>query len=100
MMRRMPAWPTVATIQRQIVARLAERSGRDCEDLERELRLADSDLPVEAGELMPLLDTLERDFAVALSDGRVRAPDLDYVRDLAIFIQQRMIEQRMIARVA
>jgi hypothetical protein len=82
--------PTVAAIERQIVRRLAEHAGRDPEELDMELRLADRDLPVEASELRPILGAIERDFEVALPRDRSVQARLSYVRELALLIQERM----------
>jgi hypothetical protein len=84
--------PTVAAITRQIVCRLAQRAGRDSSELERELCLAGPDLPVEVDEMRAILSALERDFGVALADNEALRPRLDYVRELALYIQAQMLE--------
>jgi hypothetical protein len=81
----------VSAIERQIVGRLAESAGREPQELEGELRSADRDLPVEQAEIRPILGILSQDFGVPLAyDGMLEAR-LNYVRDLAILIQRRVL---------
>jgi hypothetical protein len=83
--------PTVASIARQIVRRLAEKSRVDPRQLERELRLADRDLPVDAAQMRSILGELERDFGVRLGSGPSLASSLDYVLEMAILIQRLLM---------
>jgi 3-polyprenyl-4-hydroxybenzoate decarboxylase len=93
-----PATPTLAAIERQIVRRLAERAGRGHLELERELRLADRDLPVDADELTLILRTLEADFDVSLSGTAALRSRLDYVRELAMLIQAQRLASTLAAK--
>lgn len=84
-------------IERQIVLRLAQRAGREPRELEYELRSADRDLPVDASEVKPILGVLESDFAVALPYDNMLSARLNYVRDLAILIQRRILARAQLA---
>jgi acyl carrier protein len=86
----------VAAIEQQIIHRLAENLGCDVEELERELRFADHDLPVDEGDLKAILGLLEDDFAVALPSAD--ATRLSYVRALAMLIDTTLIRGQMSQR--
>ena len=72
--------------------------GRHPLELERELRLADRDLPVEEAELRLILGALESDFAVALDNDGALKGRLSYVRDIALLIQGEMMVKGNAAR--
>jgi len=78
----------IATVERAIVRRLAEGANRDASDLERELRSADRDLPIEDRALVSILGALEADFDVTLQTAD--ASGLHYVHELAILILGRI----------
>ncbi|HXC45322.1 MAG TPA: hypothetical protein VNU24_01855 [Solirubrobacteraceae bacterium] len=82
---------TVAAIERHVVSRLAELSGRDTLELLRELRLADRALPVEAEQLRRILPALEADFGVPLREEARLTPYLSYARDFAVVVHKRMM---------
>jgi hypothetical protein len=82
---------TVTAIERQIVLRLAQFRGCDPVELERELRLADRDMPLDAPEARLIVGSLEDDFYVSLIDDNALDASLEYGRELAILIQRRMI---------
>jgi hypothetical protein len=81
---------TIAAIEGQIVLRLAQLSGRDPEELARELRMADRDLPIESSDARCILGQLEQDFGVLLPCDRALEPRLNYARELAKVIQRRI----------
>jgi hypothetical protein len=91
--------PTVAAIECQIVLRLAQSAGREPLELECELHMAGRDLPVDASEMCAILSVLERDFGVALPENNALAPRLNYVHELALFIQAQMLEASIRASV-
>lgn len=85
---------TIASIEAQIVRRLAEQSGRDPAELREELCLADDELPVERAHALSILSMLEQDFGVALLHDPAVRLRLDYARGLALLIRQRLIRTR------
>ncbi|HVR05865.1 MAG TPA: hypothetical protein VMS02_07465 [Solirubrobacteraceae bacterium] len=91
---------TVRAIERQIVARLAEREGREPRELERELRAAHRDLPVEPALLEELLPTLEEDFGVSLRRDSRLALRLCYAYDLALAFRQQLAIAQLVAEPA
>jgi hypothetical protein len=85
---------TIREIEEQIVLRLAQHVERDPQELRLELLHADSDLPIERRHAQSILGALERDFGVDLVYERAVEPRLDYARELALFIQGRLLSSR------
>lgn len=75
--------PSVITIERRIIAHLAEALSCVVAELDLELRRAAEDLPVEPDVVVRILPTLEAEFGVALPKPGQLGPALVYGRELA-----------------
>jgi len=90
---RAPA-PTIEAIERRIIMLIAQQAGSDQAELERELCLAHPDLPIDSGEALSILSSLEEEFGVELPSGREMGPRLYYARELAAFVHGRLTTRR------